>query len=462
MYYGTSIDLMSHYQKLIHCWSIIFERRRQVLPLDNMNFNRQIFSCPLDVGELTTFMPFEPGYYSPDASSELDQLVRFYELNRLNKLAPKDMARNHQLIAACGIGFGNGTSNVVFNILRALIDGRKGRAHRPNVVIALPNYPVYYSQLLSLDVDVRIIGCLEENCFLPTIEQIQTLCDENTAAVLVTFPNNPSQQTYGSDMDFQKLLDKFAQNDTFLVVDNIYREMCWDESKKSLEVLLSVTSPKNWVVAYGPSKDTPFMSGYRLGYWIGDPSLTEKYRELVSASENCLNALSVLMFAVFLLFKGLSLKGAEQVSDVDVELLAQGSCGWSVQLDVKEVVDLIERRGWYQKFKHREAEGRLGQSQALKKIIEYLRSSRIFGQPINDNIGNLILTGVKKEVFKGDSFQLFEWALTEPKVGILPGCVFGLEEIRDDSIPFRITTIHDTPEKIITGLERFEKALIKG
>ncbi|MGZ3769739.1 MAG: pyridoxal phosphate-dependent aminotransferase [Bdellovibrio sp.] len=425
-----------------------------------MNFNRNIFENPIDVQQIFENVPFEAGYFSPDASSELDRLVRFYELNRLVSLDPVNRNKHEELINKMGIGFGNGTSNVVFNVLRSLMEIKKSKGTKLNVVVALPNYPVYYSQLLSLNIDVRIIKCAEEESFLPTYDQIISLCDENTIGVLLTYPNNPAQHTLQKDFPIECLVEQLKKSDTVLIIDNIYREMNWGEGNNGLEVFLKMNQVNNWILVYGPSKDTPFLSGYRLGYWIGDPRIKEKYRELISASENCLNSYSILLFAVFLLFKGLS-HSKNKLKVSDLEMLQDGCCGWSVTLDIQQLFDKVHELNWIEKFQERIFKSNLIQSNALKEITSYLESSKVFCSPINGNIGNLILTGVDRNYFEGSSFDLFEQCLETPKVGILPGSVFGIDLVKNHFIPFRLTTIHDSSENIIGGLSKLETFLLK-
>ena len=461
MYYRSLMELQTLYQQLISCWSVLFDKRQSVYPLDNMNFSREIFRNPLNVPRLMQDLPFEPGYFSPDSSSELGSLVRILEISRLSSFA-KEKARNvEKLVNDAGLGLGNGTSNVVFNLIRTLISIEKKK--RPNVVIALPNYPVYYSQLLSLGIETRIIQTSEESLFLPTAHHVEEACDENTIAVLITFPNNPGQFTFhekhGNVSELRNMVSHCQQNDVNLIVDNIYRDMVFEGHSVSSEPMLIADTLKNLFVVYGPSKDTPFLSGYRLGYWIGDRRAEEKYRELISATENCLNSVSTLAFAFYLLFTAKQFQGTTKLFKEDFEFLKNGCLGWSSIIDPLAALNLAESGQWLENFISIRNESMNIQVRTLSQVSSFLQHSEVFAPAFNGGAGNLILTGVDERYFTGTSLQLFDRLISEAKVGVLPAEVFGIDRLGDRYVPFRMTTVHDTPKNLIAGLERIEFAI---
>lgn len=456
MYYNEPIDRLLLYQKLIQYWSILFDRRNDLDILDNVNFSRDIFPHAIDVGAVLRTLPFEPGYSSPDASAELGPLIMKLEQVKLRQKSSSTLQWEK-----CGFGVGNGTSNVIYNLLRAIVR-RTSNAH---IVLALPNYPVYYSQLSTLPgIETTLVRGQERNGFLPTQNEIANSVNANTKAIVLTFPNNPAQCSYEGEglNELQKIVEFCQTRNIFLIADNIYEDTLYDRDHNAQNIFkLSQKSSSDFLIkAYGPSKDTPFFSGYRFGYWIGDKALQEDYRTLISSSENCLNSLTIILASLFLLFKRLDLENRD-LHLSDVADLGHGNFGWSVSLRNDDLFNVILENRWLENYKAAMSTALSIQRTTLNKTLEFLNSSPVFGSTINGNIGNLILTSVKPDYFDGSGHELFNDLATGPKVGILPGDVFAIEKLTDGSTAFRLTLVHKDAESILRSLEKIESYLLR-
>lgn len=451
MYYSEPIDRLLLYQKLIQYWSILFDRRNELEILDNVNFSRQLFPQAIDVAAVLGSLPFEPGYSSPDASAELGTLVKKLERTRLGGTT---MAT--KMVDDCGVGIGNGISNVIYNLLRAIAR----RSTSPHVVLALPNYPVYYSQLSTLPgIKATMVRGQEENGFLPTLREIENACTDHTQSVVLTFPNNPAQYTYEGSLltELEGIVEFCQRRKIFLIADNIYEDTLFgrDHSAQNIFRLSKNRSPDYLLRVYGPSKDTPFFSGYRFGYWIGDRSLQEDYRTLISSTENCLNSLTIILASLFLTFKRIALEGREPQLQ-DMLDLKNGNFGWSVTPREEDLFDRVIQLRWYENYSRAMKTTNEIQKAALDKVRAFLATSPVFGTTLNGNLGNLILTGVRPEFFHGSGNDLFNALVAGPKVGVLPGDVFAVEKLRDDSTAFRITLVHAEVDSIVRRLEKIE------
>ncbi len=462
-YYTTLPHLMTLYQKLIAHWSEIFDKRNEISVLDNVNFNRQMFRPVLDTASLLAHLPVEPGYYSPDGSIELHRLIRAFEYRRLLSLGCFEGVAS-EVTTKAGVGLGHGTSNVVNALIKSLIS--ESRVTRPNIVVALPNYPIYYAQLVEHKIDVRIAMCRQESGFLPTADDILAACDDQTIGVFLTFPNNPAQQSFstgnGNLSDLVAIVQFCQDRNIDLIVDNVYREMCWNSVHFEADIFKIAGSTKNLYAVYGPSKDTPFLSGFRLGYWMGDRRLMETYRRVISASENCLNSISLLVFAFHLLFSRLELEKCCIPSVADFDAFDSSVLGWSAKISHEDVARVTVDNDWYAQFVRAREEANRIQKESLLAISSYLTSSRVLTPRMSANTGNLLLLGVRDEYFQGSSLALFEILAKRCKVGILPGEVFGVARLeRPAAVPFRITTVHAPADQIVAGLQRIERFFLQ-
>ena len=466
-YYKEELDKLEMYQRLIQYWSMIFDRRNCVDVLDNMNFNISIFPEIISSEEMEAFHKIEPGYTSPDGFTELNVLIRDLEYARLttggNVAKSKKIRR---FVNEAGIGCGNGCTNVMNAIVNSIIKFRKDNENRKSnddeIILILPNYTVYTAQLSNLNKEVKpkYVYAKRENNFLPTYEDITNAVSEKTAAIIITYPNNPAQSTYEGEAvnELKKIAEYCQKNKIFLVVDNIYQDMLFPRERKFTEIFSLVDSLEYIIKVYGCSKDTPFYSGYRTGYWFGDPRILDMYKYYISSTENSLNTYTLAMFALNIYFKLKCLTNTVPTLQ-DMHYFSYGVFGWSQIVDQNELYKNISKMKLFEKYKERINNSYYIQEEAIKKVIDYVNTSKVFCDYVNQNIGNVFLIKVSSEYFKGTDYEFFDFIFNEVKCGVLPGNVFGMPEVSDE-VWFRITLLHDHTENIIENLKKIENALL--
>ncbi|MDQ0416181.1 aspartate/methionine/tyrosine aminotransferase [Croceifilum oryzae] len=463
-YYNQDIEKLEMYQRLIQYWSMMFDREKKIDVLDNMNFNNQLFPEIFTMKEIADFHPIEPGYTSPDGYTEMHNLIRALEYARLIKQEPHREEIAKSLVSRAGIGCGNGCTNVMNGVINSILKVKRetDQVEAPEVILILPNYTVYTAQLSNLHGKVHpvYVYTKQENDFLPTFEEIQSAITPNTVAVVITYPNNPAQSTYEGDnvQELKKIVDICQENEIYLVVDNIYQDLVFPSNRPFTEIF-NLTDRLDYVVkVYGCSKDTPFYSGYRTGYWFGDPALMDKYKYVISATENSLNTQSLVYFALNLYFKYLALNEAEP-SVEDMKYFSQGIFGWGQAVDEQQLFTKMELLELYPKYLSRLKQSDDVQEDALKQVIQFVEQSHVFSDYSNQNIGNVFFIKINSEyAFENDN-EFFKFLFHEAKIGVLPGNVFGMQSTSDD-VWFRITLIHDPVDEIIRHLRKIEEAVI--
>ena len=116
-----------------------------------------------------------------------------------------------------------------------LIGSKEGIAHIPlafvnpgdYVLVPDPAYPVYEVATYFADGKVHFIPLLEENGFLPVLEDIPSDIAKASKIIFVNYPNNPTAAC--ADINFYNKLVEFAQNhDVIVCSDNAYSEMYFD------------------------------------------------------------------------------------------------------------------------------------------------------------------------------------------------------------------------------------------
>ena len=454
------------YQRLIQYWSVMFDPENNAIPIDHMNFDVKIYPPAITLTEIEQIIEFEPGYASPDGYIELGPLIRLLELTRLNRLNPHLKKRNERLVERAGLGAAHGCTNVMNGLLNSIpklpkkIFPRQNK--HPEIVLTLPNYTVYAAQVSNMggEIKPRFIHATRKNNFLPTFDQVRKIITKNTVAIVITYPNNPAQSTYegASLRELKKTLYLCQKEGIFLIVDNIYQDELFPQTRRHAEIF-SLTDKLDYVVkVFGPSKDTTFFSGYRCGYWFGDPRIQDTYRYYISASENTLSTVSMIMLAWDMLFRAKRFS-KQPITISDVKLLDTGLFGWGVPLRPKRILQRLKRMRLFEKYNQRVDRADALMEETNARIRAYVEKSRYFSDYVNQKIGNVFLIKVNPHYFCGDDDDFFHELLKNGRCGVLPGNVFGMAR-KKGNVWFRITLIHDTCGNIIKSLRLVEAFLL--
>lgn len=139
------------------------------------------------------------------------------------------------------------------------------------VISVLPTYQQHYSIPESIGADVQILKLGEENDFLPDLEELKTLVNENTRLICINNPNNPT----GSLMDeaFLKEIVEIARGcDAYLLCDEVYRGI--DQEGDGFTTAIADLYEKG--ISTGSMSKSFSLAGLRLGWIVGPPALLEE------------------------------------------------------------------------------------------------------------------------------------------------------------------------------------------
>ncbi len=130
------------------------------------------------------------------------------------------------------------------------------------VIIPEPFYANYNGFATSSGVNVvPVTATIDVNFALPPIEDFEKLITENTKAIIICNPANPTGYVYSQE-EFEVLKKLVIKYDLFLFADEVYREFCY--SGKALSVLSLEGLDDNVVMIDSVSKRYS-MCGARIG-----------------------------------------------------------------------------------------------------------------------------------------------------------------------------------------------------
>jgi aspartate/methionine/tyrosine aminotransferase len=445
---------LSLYQRMIECFaSAALVKGRY---LDLMNFSKKEFRQVIDPITVEKIFKPEHGYTSPDGSLELSLLIKELEICRLIENSGLGKKEAEKIISQTTTGLGNGVTGVLSGIFYSI---NKIKNPKKNEVITFrPSYSI--AESLAEQNGFKIIPILtkREDNFLPSFKDITKNANSKTAAIVLVYPNNPTFTTFQDKSELKKIVDFCQKNEIFLIADNIYQEMMFG-GEKHVEILSLVDNPNYIVKLFGPSKDRPFFTGHRLGYYVGDPKIAEPYFDYCSTNFVCLSTSAKNIFSLDLLFRVLLYK-KEDLEFESVDLLLPFLMGWMQSINKEKIYEKIKRSGSFKRYKDAVMFNDKKLKNNLEFVKKFIKRSPVFEDIVNNDGGNAIFIKINPKYYSGDDLEFYEELLIRRKIAVYPGNIFGME-LKENDTWFRITIIHDSKEEIVNLLKEVEIVCLK-
>jgi len=220
----------------------------------------------------------------------------------------------------------------------SLIGSKEGIGHLPLAVINPsdvvlvpdPGYPVYQGSTILADGEVHYMPLLEENGFLPDLDEIPQHVLERASLMFIGYPNNPTSAQ--ATREFFSKVVRFAKEHSIVVAhDNAYSEIFFSEPPISF---LETPGASEVGVEFHSLSKTFNMTGWRLGWICGNKEII---RKLATVKDNFdSGAFEVVQAAGIAALTGPddSVKGMRQLYKTrrDFFVPALRKLGWKVNL----------------------------------------------------------------------------------------------------------------------------------
>ena len=143
-----------------------------------------------------------------------------------------------------------------------------------NMVCVMPTYQQHYSIPESIGADVRILNLNLDNHFLPDMDQLRSLVDENTKMITINNPNNPSGSLIPLKQ-MEEIVEVARSVGAYVLCDEVYRGISEDGS-----YMPSIIDIYEKGVSVGSMSKIFSMAGVRLGWIVTrDEALIERLKE---------------------------------------------------------------------------------------------------------------------------------------------------------------------------------------
>jgi alanine-synthesizing transaminase len=165
------------------------------------------------VADMVHHLPDAQGYSDSRGIYEARTAVaQYYQSRGLKETAVDD------------VFIGNGVSELITMVLQAFLDDGN------EVLVPAPDYPLWTAQVtLSGGTPVHY-RCDEANGWNPDLDDIESKISENTHAIVVINPNNPTGAVYSEDI-VKGLVDIARRHELVVFADEIYEKILFEGAR---------------------------------------------------------------------------------------------------------------------------------------------------------------------------------------------------------------------------------------
>lgn len=166
---------------------------------------------------------------------------------------------------------GNGVSELIVMVMQGLLN------RGDEVLVPAPDYPLWTASAGLANGEAIHYICDEDNGWLPSLEDIESKISENTRAIVVINPNNPTGALYPKET-LLGIIDIARRHNLVIFADEIYDQVLYDGHKHIS--MASLADDVLFVTFNGLSKNYR-ACGYRAGWLVvsGDTDNATDYIE---------------------------------------------------------------------------------------------------------------------------------------------------------------------------------------
>lgn len=177
----------------------------------------------------------------------------------------------------------NGVSEGIDLVLRALLNPDD------EVLLMDPAYVCYAPLVHLVPAHYQVIQTHDTN-FVPDPERIRQAITKNTKLIILCYPNNPTGASIPKSV-LESIIQIAKEHDIWIISDEIYAEISYEESYHSLPSLSGTDS--RVILCKGFSKAYA-MTGWRIGYICGPEPLISRALKIHQYSALCAPTISQL------------------------------------------------------------------------------------------------------------------------------------------------------------------------
>lgn len=179
---------------------------------------------------------------------------------------------------------GNGVSELIMMSMQALLN------NGDEVLLPAPDYPLWTAAIKLSGGTPKHYVCDEQQGWFPDLEDIKGKITQNTKAIVLINPNNPTGAVYSPAL-LQEIVKLARQHDLVIFSDEIYDKILYDGAQHTC--IASLADDITFVTFSGLSKNYR-VAGFRIGWLLvsGNTKRAKDYLEglhMLASMRMCAN-----------------------------------------------------------------------------------------------------------------------------------------------------------------------------
>lgn len=395
--------------------AILSRRARSLKPSPTLAINAKAKALQAQGIHVISFGAGEPDFDTPENIKEAaikaikEGFTKYTPVGGIDELKDaiiKKFQRDNgltykrsEILVSCG------GKHSFYNLAQAIFD------EGDEVIIPSPYWVSYPPMVALAEANPVIVETKEEDEFKLRIEELKKAITPRTKALVLNSPSNPTGSVYSKE-DLEKIAELAIENNFFVISDEIYEKIVYDDFKFISIASLGEEIKKKTIIVHGVAK-TYAMTGWRIGYTAGP-------EEIISAMSN---------------IQSQSTSNPTSISQkASVEALL------GPQDEVKRMVSAFEKRRNYIVQRLNEIPG-VHCLKPMGAFYVFPNFSSYYGQSYQG-----------KKI--SNSTELADYFLEVARVAVVPGIEFGADQ-------FLRLSYATSMEEIKEGMDRIEEALKK-
>ncbi|HNY64881.1 MAG TPA: pyridoxal phosphate-dependent aminotransferase [Deltaproteobacteria bacterium] len=168
-----------------------------------------------------------------------------------------------------------GAKHSLYNLFYTLFEA-------PDEVIIPGPCWVSYPPMIEMTGAKAVIVDTRKNRMHITADMVKEAITPRTRGIIINSPSNPTGMVF-ERKELEKIAELCVEHDILIISDDIYRKLIFDGARFFSVATISPEVAKRTFIIDGPSK-TYAMTGWRIGYCIGDSSVIKAMSRLQSQS----------------------------------------------------------------------------------------------------------------------------------------------------------------------------------
>ena len=156
------------------------------------------------------------------------------------------------------------------------------------VVVPTPAWPNYVNQAQIAGATPVEVPLPAEDGFDLDPELVADAISDDTAAVILTSPSNPTGRIYEED-EISAVVDAAADHDAYVVADEVYGRLTYDREFRGAA---SYVDHPDRVLTVGSCSKTYAMTGWRLGWLAGPQPVVDAVSQIGESTTACTSSVS--------------------------------------------------------------------------------------------------------------------------------------------------------------------------